>query len=97
MAKKQGKSGAGFFFGLMLGLAVGATLGILFAPQAGEETRSQLSESSVDLRRFGRSGYQSVADMLRERYGDAFAQGREAYTRAKDEVLERYNKTRTGA
>ena len=94
---KQRKSGAGFFFGLMLGLAVGATLGILFAPQAGEETRSQLSESSVDLRRFGLSGYQGVADKLRERYGDAFTQGREAYERTKDEVLERYNKTRTGA
>jgi gas vesicle protein len=97
MAKqKQGKSGAGFFFGLMLGLAVGATLGILFAPQAGEDTRTQLNESTVDLRRFGRSGYQGVADKLRKRYGDAFAQGREAYERAKDEVLERYN-TRSGA
>jgi gas vesicle protein len=94
---KRGKSGSGFFFGLMLGLAVGATLGILFAPQAGEETRAQLDESTVDLRRFGRSGYQGVADKLRERYGDAFALGREAYERGKEEVLERYNKTRTGA
>ena len=94
---KRGKSGSGFFFGLMLGLAVGATLGILFAPQAGEETRSQLSESSVDLRRFGLSGFQGVADKLRERYGDALMQGQEAAERARNEVLERYNKTRTGA
>jgi gas vesicle protein len=94
---KKGRSGRGFFFGLMLGLAVGATLGILFAPQAGEETRGQLGENSIELRRFGRDGYQGLTEQLRARYGDAFAQGREAYERAKDEVLARYNKTRTGA
>jgi len=81
----------------MLGVAVGATLGILFAPQPGEETRDQLSESTIDLRRFARAGYQGVADKLRERYEEAMTHGHEAYERAKDEAMERYNKTRTGA
>lgn len=94
---KRGKSRSGFFFGLMLGVAIGATLGILFAPQTGEETRSQLGESSIDLRRFARSYYDGMADKVRERYDEAMAQGHEAYERAKDEAMERYNKTRTGA
>jgi gas vesicle protein len=83
---KQGKSRSGFMFGLVLGMAVGAAVALLFAPQPGEETRSQLSE-----------GYQTLAGSLRERYGDAIAQGQEAYNQAKDEVLTRYNKAKTGA
>jgi gas vesicle protein len=96
---KQGKSrsGSGFFFGLLLGVAVGATLGILFAPQAGEETRAQLSDSTTDLRKFGKDGYQGFAAGMRERLDDALAQGRAASTRASDEVLSRYNKIKSGS
>jgi len=81
----------------MLGMAAGAALALLFAPQPGEETRSQLSESSVQLRRMGREGYQTLAGQLRERYGDAFTQGREAYNQARDEIMTRYNKAKAGS
>ena len=94
---KQRKSGSGFLFGLVLGMAVGAALALLFAPQPGEETRSHLSESSIQLRRMGREGYQTLAGQLRDRYGDAVSQGRDAYNQAKDEILSRYNKAKTGA
>lgn len=94
---KQRKSGSGFLFGLVLGMAVGAAVALLFAPQPGEETRSQLSDSSVQLRRMGREGYQTLAGQLRDRYGDAVSQGRDAYTQAKDEILSRYNKAKTNA
>ncbi len=53
---KQGKSRSGFMFGLVLGMAVGAAVALLFAPQPGEETRSQLSV-----------GYQTPAGTLRGR------------------------------
>ncbi len=96
MAKER-KSGSGFLFGLVLGMAVGAAVALLFAPQPGEDTRSQLSESSVQLRRMGREGYQTLAGQLRERYGDALSQGREAYNQTRDEILTRYNKAKTGA
>jgi len=91
---KKKSSGSGFIWGLLLGMITGAILAILFAPQTGEETREQLSEQSIELRRRGLEGYQQLAAQLRERYGDAFAQGREAYARTKDEVLSRYNKAK---
>jgi gas vesicle protein len=85
-------SGSGFFWGLMLGLIAGALLAILYAPQSGEETREQLSEQGIELRRRGMEGYQQFATQVRERYSDAFEQGREAYGRTKDEVLSNYSK-----
>jgi len=35
--------------GLLAGAAIGATLGILFAPDKGSETRKKLSKKGVDL------------------------------------------------
>jgi gas vesicle protein len=94
---KQGKksSGSGFFWGLMLGFLTGLVLALLYAPQTGEETREQLSEQSIELRRRGFESYQQFAAGLRERYGDAWQQGREAYARTKDEVLSHYNKAKS--
>jgi len=36
--------------GLLLGLAVGAALGILLAPKSGAETRAMLKEKAEDMR-----------------------------------------------
>ncbi|HET8908495.1 MAG TPA: YtxH domain-containing protein [Ktedonobacterales bacterium] len=94
---KQRKSGSGFMFGLVLGIVIGAAAALLFAPQLGEDTRSQLSESSVQLRRMGREGYQTLAGQLRDRYGDAVSQGRDAYNQAKDDILTRYNKAKASS
>ena len=94
--EKQGNksSGSGFFFGLMLGIAVGAALAVLFAPQKGEQTREQLVAQSENLRKNGFTRAEELKSQLTERYGDAIVQGKEAYDRAKDEVLTRYSKAK---
>jgi gas vesicle protein len=42
-------SGARFGIGLILGLAVGAVLGFLFAPQTGKETRELVKDKATDI------------------------------------------------
>jgi gas vesicle protein len=94
MANKRGNRGSGFFWGLMLGVATGFVLALLFAPQPGDVTREQLAEQGVVLRKRGQERAEQLATQFRERYGEAMEQGREAYVRAKDEILSQRNQTR---
>jgi gas vesicle protein len=43
-------SGVLFLTGLMIGGLVGASLGLLLAPQSGEETRGQIRAKSLELK-----------------------------------------------
>ena len=42
-------SGSRFGIGIILGLAVGAALGFLFAPRSGKETRERLKDKASDV------------------------------------------------
>jgi gas vesicle protein len=91
---KRKKSGSGFFWGLVFGIVVGAALAILFAPQSGEETRDQLNDQLPELTKRGQLRYDEIRSQFRERFGDAFALGREAGDQAKNEVLSRYSRAK---
>lgn len=80
-----------FIVGFLLGIAVGAAAGLLFAPQSGETTRAQLAERGVTLP----SGI-NINDEFRSRANEALAQGRELYTRTKGELSNRYSKAKDG-
>ena len=78
-----------FLFGLLVGFALGIGVGLLLAPQSGEDTRSQLSEQGITLA--DRS--KSLTENLRTRATDALRQGREGYERTRSELMAR---TRSG-
>ena len=70
-------SKASFF---LVGLGIGALVGILFAPKSGEETREYLSQKADE----GREYAQRKARELRERAEDLVERGKSAATRQKE-------------
>ena len=74
--------GGGFVMGLLTGTVLGAGLGMLFAPKAGTELRSQLSEQAATLG--------NTASETARRAGESASQwaerGREMYNKAGDAV-----------
>lgn len=66
---------------LLTGLAVGAVLGVLFAPSSGEETRTLISDKANDLTGDLKEKYQSVKEKI--------VAGKDDLTDLKDRTVER--------
>ena len=66
----------------LVGLGVGALVGILFAPKSGEDTREYLAKKADE----GRDFAQRKAKELRERADDLIERSKDAATRGKDSI-----------
>jgi hypothetical protein len=75
--KEEG--GGSFLMGLLAGTVLGAGLGMLFAPKAGAELRSQLNESAGRLRTTAGDTYSQAT----EKVSQIMDRGREAFDRAR--------------
>ncbi len=92
-----------FFWGLLAGFLLGVAAGLILAPQSGEATLAQLGEQGIMLRdRSGgltgdlRNRAGSLTGEVRTRANDALEQGREIYSRTKDDLSSRYSKAKSG-
>jgi gas vesicle protein len=77
------EGGGSFLMGLLAGTLLGAGLGMLFAPKAGAELRSQLGEQAGKLRTTATDGYQQASEKVTEKVSQIVDRGREAYDRAR--------------
>ena len=68
----------------LVGLGIGALIGILFAPKSGEETREYLSKKAEE----GREYAQRKARELRERADDLIERSKEIAARQRDSIAE---------
>jgi gas vesicle protein len=66
----------------LVGLGIGALVGILFAPKSGEETREFLSDKADE----GREYAQRKAKELRERAEDLIERSKEIMSKQKDSL-----------
>lgn len=66
----------------LVGLGVGALVGVLFAPKSGEDTREYLAKKADE----GRDYAQRKARELRERADDLIERGKDAAGRGKDSI-----------
>src|SRR3954453_14146880 len=87
------EGGGSFLMGLLAGTVLGAGLGMLFAPKAGSELRSQLTEAAGQLRsKAGDFGPQAS-----EKGSQSVDRGPEAYDRARSSVSEMASTGTAGA
>lgn len=93
---------------LLAGLAVGAVLGVLFAPESGEETRYRISDGAKGLANGAKDRFQSMKnrfrpelDRLSEEGTDMAqnikAKAKSAMTNAKDQVENTADKVKSKA
>lgn len=85
--------GGSFLMGLLAGTVLGAGLGMLFAPKAGSEIRSQLGEQANRLRSTANETYQQAS----EKVSQIVDRGREAYDRARGAAGQQGGDYRTGS
>src|SRR5882762_3220770 len=83
--------GGGFVLGLLCGAALGAAVGLMFAPKAGSELRQTLYDSTGDLRKKATDAYgqatQTVNDYV-AKGRDVVDRGRQAFDSARESVSE---------
>src|SRR6202041_2910944 len=79
MGDNNAGSKASFF---LVGLGIGALVGLLFAPKSGEDTREYLSGKADE----GRDYAQRKARELRERAEDLLERSKEIMDRQKDAI-----------
>ena len=90
MEKEDG--GGSFLMGLLAGTVLGAGLGMLFAPKAGNELRSQLGEQAGRLRSSANDTYHQAS----EKVSQMVDRGRDAYERARGNAGPTGTSTETG-
>jgi len=85
--------GGSFLMGLLAGTVLGAGLGMLFAPKAGAELRSQLNEQAGKLRSTANDTFAQVKATANDTYSQAtdkvsqiVDKGKDAYDRARNNV-----------
>ena len=71
--------GGSFLMGLLAGTVLGAGLGMLFAPKAGSELRTQVTEQAGRLRTTANDAYSQAS----EKVSQMVDRGRDAYDRAR--------------
>jgi gas vesicle protein len=66
----------------LVGVGIGALLGVLFAPKSGEETREYLTKRADDGREFA----QRKARELRDRADELIERGKDVASRKRDSI-----------
>jgi gas vesicle protein len=104
---EEESGGGGFLIGLLCGTALGAAVGLMFAPKAGSELRQTLYESTGDIRKKAYDAYGQATEQVNtyvskgkqavERGREAVERGREAFDSARQSASGQSGTASTGS
>ena len=103
---EEESGGGGFLVGLLCGTALGAAIGLMFAPRVGSEMRQTLYDSTGDLRRKAYDAYGQASEQINNMVSkgkQAVDRGREAFDSARQSAsqgnggTDNYGQSRQGA
>jgi gas vesicle protein len=109
VAKQKKRSGSGFLMGLVIGIAIGATVAWVLTPQPGEVEAIKVPANGAGGMGGANETYSAdggapativdlamaAVERVRGRFGEAVALGREAYEQGQAEVMQRFNQARS--
>ena len=78
--------------GLLAGVAVGATLGILLAPDKGEKTRKKIISKSKETKDKLKEGFDDFLDTVSEKYSSLKTEGKDLLHKEKEAIKEKMEK-----
>ena len=79
---EEDSGGSGFLIGLLCGTALGAAVGLMFAPRAGSELRQTLYDSTGDIRKKAYDAYGQASEQV----NNFVAKGKQVVDRGKEAV-----------
>jgi gas vesicle protein len=82
---------------LMTGMAIGAGLGVLFAPQKGKDTQKFLLKKGRALKEKFQSGSEELKEKLTDIFGEVTAEVENSYAELQDYVAEKVEQIKESA
>jgi gas vesicle protein len=96
---EEESGGGGFLIGLLCGTALGAAVGLMFAPKAGSELRQTLYDQTGDIRQKAYDAYGQATEQVNTYVAkgkQAVERGREAFDNARQSASSQSASTSTG-
>lgn len=81
-------NGGAFFAGLIIGSVVGAALALLFTPQPGQETRTQIKDKSLNFKNKATETVAETSHRAQEQIALWEEKGKEAMEKSRQSVAE---------